>query len=380
MSRAEPTPIAKQAPPRASAQAPAFQLEGVPFDDLGPRRVLHYYDPRKRLRAAVVVDTLLSGPSGGGVRMAPDLTLLEIARLARAMTYKYAMLGMPVGGAKAGIWLDPADPARDAVVAAFREAIRPLTDAGTFVPGPDMGTTAADFPSLFASADGASLDEELTGYGIVAAARAASAVLGRELSKSRVAIEGFGKVGTGAAKFFANEGAQVVAVSTVRGALYDPRGLDVAALIALQHEGGDEAIERLPGARVLPRDALFGLADDILVPGARPDAIHRGNVRAIQARLIVPGSNLPYAEGVVDALAERKVVALPDFVVNAGGVLATICALQGAKGADALAIVDDAIAGNVRRVLGRATERKTTPVAAAIALAREQLESSQAGR
>lgn len=368
-------------PPRTVTRAASFELEGIHFDDLGPRRILHYHDPRARLRAAVVIDTMLSGPSGGGVRLAPDLTLLEIARLARAMSFKYAMLGMPVGGAKAGIWLDPSDSGRDAVVQAFRAAIRPLVDAGTFVPGPDMGTTATDFPSLFAAMPTAAgtepaLDEELTGYGVVVAARTASEVLGRELRKSRVAIEGFGKVGTGAAKFFVQEGASVVAVSTVHGAIYEPRGLDVDALIALRHEGGEEALSRLPGARLLPREALFGLAADVLVPGARPDAIHRGNAVAIQARLIVPGSNLPYQDGVLEVLAAHGIAALPDFVTNAGGVLATICALQGAHGDAALGIVRDAIDRNVRRVLARASAGGITPVAAAIALAREQLAST----
>jgi glutamate dehydrogenase (NAD(P)+) len=371
MNRAQPVAEHRGARSSPNGRAAHFEIEGVRFDDVGPRRVLHYYDPRARLRAAVVVDTILSGPSGGGVRVAPDLTLREIGRLARAMSYKYAMLGMPVGGAKAGIWLDPNDSGRDAVVAAFREAIKPLVDTGAFVPGPDMGTTAADFPSLFATTEG--LDEELTGYGVVSAARTASEALGRSLVESRVAIEGFGKVGTGAAKFFVREGAIVVAVSTVRAAIYDPRGLDVDALIALRREGGDEAIERLPGVRVLPREALFGLAADILVPGARPDAIHRGNVRAIQAKLIVPGSNIPYEEGTLEGLARQDVVALPDFVTNAGGVLAMLAVLQGAKGDDALALVSEAVDGNVRRVLARARERSETPVAAAIELARTQL-------
>ncbi len=358
---------------RSSGRVPPPEIEGVRFDDLGPRRILHYHDPRTRLRAAVVIDTIRSGPSGGGVRLAPDLTLLEIARLARAMTYKYAMLGMPVGGAKAGIWLDPLDPARDAVVAAFREVIRPLVESGTFVPGPDMGTTAADFPSLFTPAQGAALDEELTGYGIVVAAETASELVGRKLAGSRVAIEGFGKVGSGAAKFFARQGAQVVAVSTVRATIYDPRGLDVDGLLALRLEGGDEALEALTGARVLLRDALFGLAADVLVPGARPDAVHRSNARAIQARIIVPGSNLPYEEGVLDALAARNIVALPDFVTNAGGVLATICALQGAQGDAALAIVRETIDRNVKRVMARAEHAAVSPVGAAILIAREQL-------
>ncbi|MDQ3036125.1 MAG: hypothetical protein M3Y87_27235 [Myxococcota bacterium] len=356
------------------SRTPPYDLAGVRFDDLGPRRVLHYHDPSARLRALVVIDTIRDWPSGGGVRMAPDLTLTEIARLGRAMTYKYALLGMPIGGAKAGIWLDPADPARDEVVAAFVAAIRPLVESGAFVPGPDMGTKGADFPSPLAGASGdASLDERLTGYGVVVAARTASELAGRSLDGASVALEGFGKVGTSAARFFAEEGARVVAVSTVRSMVHHPDGLDVDAMIALREEHGDAGIERLPGARTMPREALFETDVDVLVPGARPDAVNRDNVDAIRARWIVPGSNVPYAEGTLGALAERGTIALPDFVTNAGGVLATIAALQGARGDAALTLVRDAIERNVRRVSERARDTGATPYDAGISIAREQL-------
>lgn len=358
-----------------SAEGRSLEPAGVCFDDLGPRRVMHYYDPRESLRAVVVIDTIRDWPSGGGVRLAPDLTLAEIARLARAMTYKYALLGMPIGGAKAGIWLDASHPSRGDVVRAFVRAIRPLLDAAAFVPGPDMGTHATDFPSIVPGVGGeaSTLDERLTGYGVVVAARVARELRGESLAGSRVAIEGFGKVGRAAARYFVEAGARVVAVSTVRGAIHDAGGIDVEAAIRLCEANGDAGLERLPGAHVLPCSALFELDADVLVPGARPDVIHAGNVGSLRARTIIPGSNAPYAEGTLAALASRGIVAVPDFVSNAGGVLATIAALQGATGDAALALVRDAIERNVRRVSQRAHESKSTLSDAAIAIAREQL-------
>lgn len=353
----------------------AFDLPGLRCDDLGPRRVVLLRDPEVGLEAAVVVDTLRAGPSGGGVRIAADVGLGEIARLARAMTLKYALLSMPVGGAKAGIRLDPASPARDAVVRAFVAAIRPLVSAGIFVPGPDMGTSAADFASLVPAPEGRATDEDLTGWGVVAAARAAAraALGGRSLEGLRVAIEGFGKVGTATARFFVEEGAQVVAVSTVRATVYAEEGLDVDALIEARAAHGEEAIERVPGVRVLPREALFGSPADVLVPGARPDALHPGNVGDVRARLIVPGSNIPYAEGAVEALAARGIVAVPDFVANAGGVLAVVCALQGMDRDASRALVRGAIEASTTGVLERARREGETPEAAAAAIARERL-------
>lgn len=338
------------------------ELEPVPLDAVGPERVLHYYEPSCGLRAVVVIDTTRYGMSAGGVRMAADLTLREMVRLARAMSYKYALLELPCGGAKAGIWLDPAAPSRARVMAAFLEATRVLTESRAYIPGADMGTSAADFESLQGASgeaqrlglqqfDGLPLEDQLTGYGVVVAARTASEFLGGGLHGARVAIEGFGKVGAGAAKFFAQEGARLVAVSTVRGALYDADGLAIEELLALRERYGDAALEHASRGSRLEREALLALPVDILVPGARPDAIHAGNVESIQARLIVPAANIPYAPGSVERLQARGIIAIPDFVSNAGGVLAGLVGLQGGTAGDAFRVVHDRIAANLRRVL-----------------------------
>jgi len=356
------------------------------LDDLGPERIFHYYQPAAGLRAVVVLDTVRFGMTGGGVRMLPDISLAEMVRLARAMTYKFALLDLPVGGAKAGIWADPHAPDRVSTMAAFLEAIEPLTSNGIYYPGADMGTSAADFTALHGQAgqaqalgrqlyDGMPLEDQLTGYGVVVAAATAMELDGRTLAGARVAIEGFGKVGGGAARFFAREGAQVVAVSTVRGTRHDPAGLDIDALLALRGEHGDAAVERYPGGQLLPPAALFALPVDVLVPGARPDAITAANVEAVNARYVVPAANIPYGADVVARLHARGIVALPDFVANAGGVLAGVVGLQGGNADDAFRTVRDRVSGNVRRVQQRAVAGGTDPVAAAVALARERLRS-----
>lgn len=352
------------------------------LDDLGPERIFHYYDPRVPMRAVVVIDTLRFGMTAGGVRMLPDVSLAEMVRLARAMSCKFALLDLPVGGAKAGIWADPQAKSRGAVLAAFLRAIEPLTSTGTYYPGGDMGTASADFSGLYArlgggpdlgsqSYDGMLLEEQLTGYGVVMAARAAAELDGRSLAGMRVAIEGFGKVGGGAAKFFAREGALVVAVSTLCGTRYDPAGLDIAALLELRATCGDAVVERYERGRYLQRDALFALPVDILVPGARPDAINAANVQSVSARYVVPAANIPYAEGTVAALHARGAVVVPDFVSNAGGVLAGVVGLRGGSAEDAFATVRERIVHNVRRVRERALAEGRDPVSVALDLARE---------
>lgn len=355
--------------------------DSVHFDDLGPERIFHYYDPVSRLRAVVVIDTTRFGLTAGGVRMAADLTLTEIVRLARAMSYKFAMLDLPCGGAKAGIWLDPSAPARPQVMRAFLEAIRPLVESRAYMAGADMGTSAADFSPLHGGSqsfgerdyEGMPLEDQATGYGVVVAAGAACECLELPMQAAAVAIEGFGKVGAGAAKYFARAGARVVAVSTIQGGLFDPGGLDVPTLLGLRAAHGDALVHHYPRAQAIPRAALLSLSVDCLVPGARPDAINDTNVDAIAARIVVPAANIPYADGTVKRLHDRGIVALPDFVTNAGGVLLGLVELQGGSVEDVFTSVRQRIDPNVRRVIEAARRFDGAAYDAAVRLARQRL-------
>ncbi len=360
-----------------------FDLSRVTFDDLGPERIHCFYDPKTKMRAFVAIDTTRFMIAGGGVRMAPDVAVSEVTRLARAMTFKYAMLEMPCGGAKAGIVLDPADPSRPAVMAAFVRAIKPLVDTGAFMPGADMGTSSADFDSLWGDRvttnlatetfEGLPLEAQLTGAGVVAAAKAACEALSRPLRGATVALEGFGKVGVGASKFFVREGASVVAISTIEGALYDPKGLDVTALLALREKYGDALLAHAKGVQRIAREELFTLPVDVLVPGARPDVIHEGNVERISAKLVSPAANIPYAAGTLPRLHARGIVALPDFVTNAGGVLGAMASIQGLTPAQTFAMVADRVGTNVKLVLEAARSENASAFDAAVRIARQRL-------
>ena len=194
--------------------------------------------------------------SAGGTRLAPDVGVAEVALLARAMTYKFAVLGDRVGGAKAGLRGDPADRAgKDALMARFCAEVGPLAAAGRFLTGPDMGTAEEDFAPLRerraapaamrAVVDGAPFEDVLTGYGVAAAAAAAlHAGWGSGWDGRSVAIEGFGKVGGGVAREVTRRGGRVVAVSTVAGCVADPSGLDVERLLALRRVHGDACVAR----------------------------------------------------------------------------------------------------------------------------------------
>jgi glutamate dehydrogenase/leucine dehydrogenase len=270
----------------------------------------------------------------GGTRLAADVTLAEVALLARAMTYKFAALGVQVGGAKAGVVGDPADRAdRARRMASYCAEIRPLAEAGRFLTGPDMGTFEEDFAPLrehraapaaiSAVVDGEPFEDVLTGYGVAVAAQTALRVsrAGGWAGRS-VAIEGLGKVGGGVAREVTSRGGRVVAVATLADCVADPSGLDVERLLALRRQHGDDCVARY-GRPVGPPGRVFTVTADVVVPGARPGAITSRVARSLPDSVLVvaPAANAPYTAAGAAVLHQRGIAALPDFVCNAGAVI-----------------------------------------------------------
>jgi glutamate dehydrogenase (NAD(P)+) len=319
--------------------------------------------------------------SAGGTRLAPDVSVAEVALLARAMTYKFAALGQQVGGAKAGVRGDPADrTGRDALMARFCAAIGPLADAGRFLTGPDMGTAEEDFAPLRerravpaairAVVDGIPFEDVLTGYGVAAAAEAALAArwgMGAGGWDGRsVAIEGFGKVGGGVAREVIRRGGRVVAVSTVAGCVTDPSGLDVERLLALRREHGDACVLRY-GRPAGPPGLLFTAVNaDVVVPGTRPGTIsgRAAGLLPPGVRVIAPAANAPYTAEGAEVLRRRGIVALPDFVCNAGAVIGYRSAAD-ATPKEVLAAVE----ATITELIGEALGHPDGPFAGACELA-----------
>lgn len=350
-------------------------------DDAPPARVIEIDDPAVGLDAVVVIDHELFGTSAGGTRMVPDVTVDEVARLARAMTWKLAVCGVPYAGAKAGIRFRDGD--REAVLQAFLEHVRDWQDF--FLTGPDMGTHPEDFlvlepeggplPVWALAQEGMGMDDLAVGYGIRGAAGVALEQLGRPFEGASLAIEGFGKAGAGTARACTRAGARLIAVSTIEGALVDAAGLDVDELLALRARHGDAFVRHGP-VTVQPREALFSVECDVLVPGARPHVITPESVSELRCAAVVPTANVPYAPGATDALAAAGILALPDFVSNAGGIHlyeAPECREDPAR---CLAAVERLVAETTRRVLAAADADRVTPTQAALGIARAFLRAA----
>jgi glutamate dehydrogenase (NAD(P)+) len=353
-------------------------------DDVGPAKILWLRDPRVGLEAVVVVDNVACGPAIGGVRMARDVTVEEVYRLARAMTFKNAAAGLSHGGGKSGIIADPAcAPAdKERLVRSFARMIRELTD---YIPGPDMGTNevcmawvkdeidrAVGLPRVLG---GIPLDEiGATGLGVAVAAEVAAHDVKLDLEGARVAVEGFGAVGQHSARFLGQRGTRLVAASDSHGAVQSPDGLDVEALI--RHKRAGRPLGDFPSARSLARDQLVGVACDIWIPAARPDTLHKDNVSRLQARLVLQGANIPATEAAEAWMHAHGIVSVPDFVANAGGVICAAVEYHGGTQAQALAAIEERIRANTQEVLERARAERVLPREAAIRMTRVRLEEA----
>ncbi|HEX7745095.1 MAG TPA: Glu/Leu/Phe/Val dehydrogenase dimerization domain-containing protein [Micromonosporaceae bacterium] len=331
-----------------------------------------------------MIDNVDLGPAIGGVRLSATVTPAEVARLARAMTTKNAIAGIPHGGGKAGIRVPQpvTGPGREPVVRAFAQAIRALTD---YVPGPDMGTDeiamawirdeigrAVGLPAVLG---GIPLDEiGATGYGLAVCAEALATAGRVDLDGARVAIQGFGAVGRHAAMELSRRGARVVAVSDSTGAVFDADGLDVAALAAFKRT---QPVGQFPDAKPIEREEVLTAECELLVPAAQADVIHEGNVDHVRAKIILQGANLPVTAGADAVLARRGILSIPDVLANAGGVVCAAVEYGGGNRTQAYAEIGERIRGNTAELLDRiGRTRRLLPREAALAMAHSRLRAA----
>lgn len=350
-------------------------------DQLGPAKVVLLRDPAVGLEAAVVVDSLAAGPAIGGVRMAPDVTLTEVARLARAMTLKNLLAGVAHGGGKAGIVGDPQMPAaaKQQLLRAFARAIASLVE---YIPGPDMGTDescmawihdeigrAVGLPEVLG---GIPLDRfGATGLGLAASAEAVEEAGYLRLAGARLAVQGFGAVGSHAARFLTERGAVLIAASDSRGATFNPDGLDAGALAAFVAAG--RSVGEYPRGSSMLREDLLWLECDLLLPAARPDVLTAQTAPLVCARVVLQGANIPATVAAEQLLHERGILCVPDVVANAGGVICAAVEHRRGTWMQASALIQQRVRSTTAEVLTTAKEAGMVPRAAAEAIARERL-------
>ncbi|MSO62922.1 MAG: Glu/Leu/Phe/Val dehydrogenase [Acidobacteria bacterium] len=280
------------------------------------------------------------GPAKGGIRYHPGVTLDEVTALAAWMTWKCAVAQLPFGGGKGGVICDPTNMSRRELEALTRRYTAEIIDAigpDKDVPAPDVNTNEqimawfSDTYSMHVGHTstavvtgkpvemGGSLGRrEATGRGVMITARESAKHLGFELTGSRVAVQGFGNVGSVAAELLALQGAKIVGVTDWKGGVQNPTGLDIPKLIA--HVAEHKTVLGFAGGDALGAADVFKLDAEILIPAALENQITEDNAGDIKAKLIVEGANGPTTPDAHKLLHERGVFVVPDILANAGGV------------------------------------------------------------
>jgi glutamate dehydrogenase (NAD(P)+) len=285
------------------------------------------------------------GPAKGGIRFHCDVSLDECEALAFMMTWKCSLAGIPYGGAKGGISCEPRELSpreKERITRTFAARIEPVIGTWADVPAPDVNTGGPEMvwfmdtiskmrghlePALFTgkplSLWGSKGRSAASGLGVATCAMELLKILGKPVRGATVAIQGFGNVGSHAARIMAEAGAKIVAVSATTGTCYCSDGLDIPKLLAHRTGNGKSALDgyEQEGLEKRPLEEILFLDVDILMPCALEDAINAGNAEKVQAAVIVEGANGPVTHE-ADALLERKgIVVVPDFLANSGGVI-----------------------------------------------------------
>jgi len=283
------------------------------------------------------------GPGKGGIRFHPSVTLEEVEGLAMLMTWKCAVTDLPLGGAKGGVAVDPRRLTRrqvERLTKRYTAAILPIIGPERDIPAPDVNTdestmawivdtmtmmTGSHSPEVVTGKPvdlgGSRGRTEATGRGVAFVALEALKREGRQPQNTRVAIQGFGNVGSVTAKALAEAGCKVVAISDVSGGYAAPQGIDVARAIEHVQRHPQRLLDGLGGVSKISNAELLAMDVDVLVPAALEAQITSSNAHEVRAPIIVEGANGPITADADRALADRGVTIIPDILANAGGVV-----------------------------------------------------------
>jgi len=353
-------PVVPRMAPREDLNA--FRISQMQFDmaaeflklDAGlrqilraPRRLMEVSIPVKLDNGQVKVFTgfrvqhnMARGPAKGGIRYHPNLTLDEVKALAAWMTWKTATVNIPYGGGKGGVICDPKRMSRgemERLTRRFTSEILPIIGPGLDIPAPDVSTdaqTMAWMMDTYSSMVGRSTPGVVTGKpvslggsegradaaarGLLYVVEEACKVKKISLRGASVAIQGYGNVGAGTARLFADKKARIVALSDSRGGVHNPRGID--PLKAFRYKERSGTVVGMPGASRISNDELLALKCDILIPAALENAITLHNADQIKAKIVAEGANGPTTPHADEVLARKGIMLLPDILANAGGV------------------------------------------------------------
>jgi glutamate dehydrogenase/leucine dehydrogenase len=356
-------------------------------DRWGPEKVIRVYDPDIGMEGILCIDNTALGPGKGGMRIRAGVTPVEVFNLARTMTWKCALADLPFGGAKGGINADPYKIDKIKYMKSFARSIAVFCPS-QWVSAPDMNVGEKEIEAFveeigdLKAATGkpeklGGIPHELgtTGFGIGVSIETALEVLSQvvpikdSLAGLKVAIQGFGNVGSELAKYLANNGAKIVGVSDYWAAVYNRDGIDISKLLKHSY-ATDEAhsVKHCKGATEISRDDLLYVDCDILVPAAVSKVITAQNASRIKAKLVVEAANIPTTPEAEEMLFKRGILVMPDMLVNAGGVIGSYVEYLGKSADEAFSMIESKIGKNTREVLETAINSGTITLPRTIAM------------
>jgi len=340
------------------------------LDRWGPENVIQVYDPEIGMRGVLVIDNTCLGPGKGGIRISPTVTPLEVFRLARAMTWKCALAGIPFGGAKSGIRVDPFKVDKIKMVKSFAKLIAPYVPE-KYIAAPDMNVGEKEieaFVEAVGDLRGATgkpkklggIPHELgtTGFGVGVALETSLKIISKkiglpeDLAEIRVAIQGFGNVGIGIAKYLAKKGATVVAISDLWGCIYNKSGINIEE--AEKHSYATceaKSIKNYEDSKVISREDILKVDCDVFIPCACGDVITLETAPYLKAKLVVEGANNPVTPDAEHMLFKKGVIVVPDFLANAGGVIGSYAEHKGMAEEEAFSMIELKIIANTKFVM-----------------------------
>jgi glutamate dehydrogenase (NAD(P)+) len=343
-----------------------------------PKRELTVHFPVKMDDGSVRIFTgyrvhhsTVLGPTKGGIRYHQDVTLNEIRALAMLMSWKCAVVGLPYGGAKGGVVVNPKELSQNELehlTRRYATEISILMSPEGDIPAPDVGTNPQvmawimdtysmhrgySTPSVVTgkpvSIGGSQGRVEATGRGVAIVTREMAKQMNLGLSGARVVIQGFGNVGSVASVLLGQAGCKIVAVSDTRGGIVNTNGLDPARVV--EHKNRTGSVVGYPGAETITNEALLELPCEILVPSALEGQITAENAPKLRTRLIVEGANGPVTPAADDILGSRDITIIPDILANAGGVIVSY--FEWVQGLQQFFWTEEEVNHNLERIIVR---------------------------
>ena len=294
-----------------------------------PQFIASYQSSILNSESWVMIDSSIAGMSCGGVRVLEDVTLEEIMALAKAMTKKYSFFGKRMGGGKAGIRLPQkaSTEEKKKLLFEFGTRFKSIIQTSIYIPWTDMNCNQYDILHIYKGAGYNDIKFQDSSFSTALSAfhsiKAALRYANNDIKGKRVAIEGYGGVGRNIASLLSSVGARIVGFSTLEGAFFDPGGFSYSVLKDLNDKHSENLANHLPPSLRISREDLLTLEVDILIPCARPWSITNKNLGDIQAKIVVPVSNVPYEQEIEEILWRNGRILIPDFIANSGGIMST---------------------------------------------------------